>query len=231
MCDPSWTRPAQLQPGSPARKICCESLGQDTRCVKTWLACDWRPRALILAVLVLAACGTTIDTTFDDAADHGSSPQGTPERSDRSGVARDRRDARGGRDLDRRCPQRSPGVTCGCRGAHRGRRRGDRFTASGRRASRAAGRRADTRALTPTLRRLRGVVLRLTFDRRVAVLVGVALVLPAVALATGDYPWETWVSDGCGLVAGATGVAVLVIGLGGRRPDWVDTDDLDQSSS
>ena len=26
------------------------------------------PRALILAVLVLAACGTTIDTTFDDAA-------------------------------------------------------------------------------------------------------------------------------------------------------------------
>lgn len=85
--------------------------------------------------------------------------------------------------------------------------------------------------MTPTLRRLRGVVLRLTFDRRVAVLVGVALVLPAVALATGDYPWETWVSDGCGLVAGATGVAVLVVGLGGRRPDWVDTDDLDQSSS
>ena len=85
--------------------------------------------------------------------------------------------------------------------------------------------------MTPTLRRLRGVVLRLTFDRRVAVLVGVALVLPTVALATGDYPWETWVSDGCGLVAGATGVAVLVVGLGGRRPDWVDTDDLDQSSS
>jgi hypothetical protein len=38
----------------------------------------------------------------------------------------------------------------------------------------------------------------------------------------GDYSWENAFTDGAGLVAGATGVALVLAGLGGRRGDWVD---------
>jgi hypothetical protein len=30
------------------------------------------------------------------------------------------------------------------------------------------------------------------------------------------------VTDGFGLVIGATGVAFLLAGIGGRRPDWIE---------
>jgi hypothetical protein len=72
------------------------------------------------------------------------------------------------------------------------------------------------------IRRLRGFLLRLAFDRLAAFVVGLACAGGAGWLATIDAPWESWVSDGLGLVAGATGAALLVVALGGRRPDWVE---------
>ena len=54
---------------------------------------------------------------------------------------------------------------------------------------------------------------------------GLVLLLPAVVVALGDYRWESWVSDGLGLIAGGTGAALLFTGLAGRRPDWIDPDD------
>jgi len=74
----------------------------------------------------------------------------------------------------------------------------------------------------PVLRRVRGSVLRLTLDRRVALPVGATLMAPAVALAVGKFRWESWLTDGSGLVLGATGAARLAVALAGRRPDWVD---------
>ncbi len=70
--------------------------------------------------------------------------------------------------------------------------------------------------------RLRGIVLRLALDRKAAGAAGGALVMPAGVLWWGDYPWETWWTDGLGLVLGATGMALVVMALGGRQPDWID---------
>jgi len=39
----------------------------------------------------------------------------------------------------------------------------------------------------------------------------------------GDFSWESWLTDGLGLVLGGTGVALVMIGISGPRPDWVDT--------
>jgi len=72
----------------------------------------------------------------------------------------------------------------------------------------------------PFIRRLRGALLRLAFNRPAAFAVGVACVGGAGWLATIDAPWESWMSDGLGLVAGATGAALILVALGGRRPDW-----------
>lgn len=74
------------------------------------------------------------------------------------------------------------------------------------------------------LRRARGALLRLAFDRRVAVAAGLALVTPAAWLRWADYGWEGWLSDGLGLLCGATGAALVAFALGGRRPDWIDPD-------
>ena len=71
-------------------------------------------------------------------------------------------------------------------------------------------------------RRTRGLVLRLAHARRAAAVIGVVLCGSWLCLAWFDFPWESWLTDGLGLVLGATGVAVLVTGLGGRRPDWID---------
>ena len=79
--------------------------------------------------------------------------------------------------------------------------------------------------MLPIVRRLRGVFLRLAFARRLATGIGGLLLAPAVVVLAGDYAWETWITDGLGLVMGATGVALVLAGLGGRKPDWIDPDD------
>lgn len=71
-------------------------------------------------------------------------------------------------------------------------------------------------------RRLRGRLLRLVFNRTLAVVLGLLFAGPALWLLIGDYSWETPITDGLGLVVGATGAALLLAGLGGRRGDWVD---------
>ena len=70
------------------------------------------------------------------------------------------------------------------------------------------------------LKRLRGALLRLVLNRSVAIALGTALLLPSVWLLANDFAWETAVTDGLGLIFGATGAALLFAGIGGRRPDW-----------
>lgn len=72
------------------------------------------------------------------------------------------------------------------------------------------------------MRRLRGLLLRLALDRRLAVVVGLCLSGPAMWLLVADYRWESWITDAVGLVLGATGVAMVLAGLSGRRPDWTE---------
>ena len=72
------------------------------------------------------------------------------------------------------------------------------------------------------LKRLRGSLLRLVLKRPVAIVLGLVLVAPSAWLLLQDLPWETAVTDGFGLVIGATGVAFLLAGIGGRRPDWIE---------
>ena len=71
-------------------------------------------------------------------------------------------------------------------------------------------------------RRLRGAVLRLVRHGRVAVAAGALLLTPTIIVMVGEFPWESWRTDGAGLILGATGLALLMAGLGGRRPDWID---------
>jgi hypothetical protein len=72
-----------------------------------------------------------------------------------------------------------------------------------------------------TLRRVRGALLRLVRRRLLASVTGAALVLPAVWLQLGSHESPWWV-EGLGLVAGATGAALLWTGVAGLRPDWTD---------
>ncbi len=78
------------------------------------------------------------------------------------------------------------------------------------------------RSAPPLIRRLRGALLRLAFNRPAAFVAGLACAGCAVWLAAMDAAWESWASDGLGLVAGATGAALILAALGGRRPDWVE---------
>lgn len=73
-------------------------------------------------------------------------------------------------------------------------------------------------------KRLRGGLLRLALNRTVAIGLGSSLLIPAVWLLVQDLPWETSITDGFGLIIGATGAAFLFAGIGGRRPDWRDPD-------
>ena len=73
-----------------------------------------------------------------------------------------------------------------------------------------------------SLKRLRGFVLRLVLKRPAAIAIGVVLMTPSLWLLLQELPWETPVTDGLGLVMGATGAAFLLTGIGGRRPDWID---------
>ena len=72
------------------------------------------------------------------------------------------------------------------------------------------------------LKRLRGSLLRFVLKRPAAITLGVVLVVPSLSLLVQDLPWETPATDGLGLVLGATGVAFLLAGIGGRRPDWIE---------
>ena len=73
-------------------------------------------------------------------------------------------------------------------------------------------------------RRLRGWLLRLVLNRTASIVLGLALLGPAVWMVMGDYRWETPMTDGAGLILGATGAALLFAGIGGRRPDWIEPD-------
>jgi hypothetical protein len=76
----------------------------------------------------------------------------------------------------------------------------------------------------PNIRWFRGALLRLAFNRRTAGVAGILLLAPAVLLMQRDYAWETWATDGVGLILGATGAALLWMAISGRKPDWTDTD-------
>ena len=71
-------------------------------------------------------------------------------------------------------------------------------------------------------RRLRGGVLRLARSRMAAFTTGSALLAPAIVVTAADYSWESWLTDGLGLAGLATGAALILTALGGRRPDWID---------
>ncbi len=71
------------------------------------------------------------------------------------------------------------------------------------------------------LRRLRGIVLRFVRRRRLATIVGVALVLPAAWIEFGGHA-EAWWMEGLALVAGATGLAIAWTGITGAAPDWIE---------
>ena len=74
----------------------------------------------------------------------------------------------------------------------------------------------------PFLRRARGTLLRLSQARVAAGGVGTVLVAVAAGLIMFDFSWESWVSDGLGLVLGGTGAALLMTAMSGRRPDWIE---------
>jgi hypothetical protein len=73
----------------------------------------------------------------------------------------------------------------------------------------------------PSLRRARGVLLRLVRRRTHAVIVGIALTLPAVWGQLGGG-YDTWWAEGLSLVLGATGIAVVWASVSGAVPDWVE---------
>jgi len=73
-----------------------------------------------------------------------------------------------------------------------------------------------------SLKRLRGSLLRLVLKRPAAITIGVVLIAPSLWLLLQEFAWETPATDGLGLIMGATGVAFLLTGIGGRRPDWID---------
>ena len=71
-----------------------------------------------------------------------------------------------------------------------------------------------------TLRRMRGLLLRLVRRRMLAMAVGLALALPAMWIEFGSR--GAWWLDGLALIAGATGIAIFWTGVTGIAPDWVD---------
>ena len=72
------------------------------------------------------------------------------------------------------------------------------------------------------LKRLRGALLRFVLKRPAAMTLGALLLAPSVWLLVQDLPWENPITDGLSLICGATGVAFLLAGIGGRRPDWIE---------
>ena len=79
---------------------------------------------------------------------------------------------------------------------------------------------ASTVVVRVALRRVRGLILRLVRRRTAAVVAGLSLAAPAAWLEFGGR--DVWWADGLGLVLGATGVALIWIGVAGVTPDWID---------
>ena len=73
-----------------------------------------------------------------------------------------------------------------------------------------------------TLRRVRGLLLRLVRQRMLAMTIGLALAVPAIWIEFSRG--GAWWLDGLALVVGATGLAIFWTGLTGVAPDWVDDD-------
>jgi len=71
-------------------------------------------------------------------------------------------------------------------------------------------------------RRLRGLLIRIILNRPLSIALGIVFLAPAIWLWLGNYRWETPITDGLGLVLGATGTALVIAGVGGRKPDWID---------
>lgn len=71
-------------------------------------------------------------------------------------------------------------------------------------------------------RKLRGRLIRLVLNRRRAILAGSMLGVPSAWLLFADYGWENRYTEALGLICGATGVALVLAGIGGRRPDWIE---------
>ena len=74
------------------------------------------------------------------------------------------------------------------------------------------------------VRRLRGILLRLALSRYSALTSGLILLVPAILVTMGDYAWESWFSDGLGLIAAGTGAALVLIAVQGRHSDWSKSD-------
>ena len=72
-----------------------------------------------------------------------------------------------------------------------------------------------------TVRRARGVILRLVRRRRLVVGVGAAMAAPALWLELSGGSGVWWL-DGLGLILLATGAALIWAGITGPRPDWVE---------
>ncbi len=73
-----------------------------------------------------------------------------------------------------------------------------------------------------TMRRARGALLRLIRNRPLALALGLALAAPGWLLIAYDFSWETWLTDGVSLVLLATGLALAVSAISGRKADWID---------
>jgi hypothetical protein len=69
------------------------------------------------------------------------------------------------------------------------------------------------------LRRSRGALLRLVRRRRLSMLLGLILILPAAYIQFASR-FDVWWLEGLSLVAGATGIALFWTGLTGVSPDW-----------
>ena len=76
--------------------------------------------------------------------------------------------------------------------------------------------------MSRTSRRARGLLLRFIRNRPLAIIVGALLAAPALWMTLGDHRWAAWYTDAFALLLGATGAALLLAGLSGRRGDWVD---------
>jgi hypothetical protein len=73
------------------------------------------------------------------------------------------------------------------------------------------------------LRRSRGALLRLARHRPLAIVLGLALIVPSAYIQFGGR-LDAWWLEGLSLVAGATGIALFWTGLTGVSPDWTDNE-------
>ena len=73
----------------------------------------------------------------------------------------------------------------------------------------------------PSYRRVRGSILRLVRRRVASFALGMTMVVPAIWLELSGSVDGWWV-DGLSLVLGATGAALIWIGVTGLTPDWID---------